>query len=132
MMLQLLTVKDAFIYSIPSISQTYPQSEGNNNSRDAGAEENRRKHKAAVKREVPRRIREGEGKTDTGENSRCDFVVNSANVMSPDRLLTIPRPSESSRTRRTSRTSRTMATSRRKPRWNDNARTLKSLTIEVG
>lgn len=58
--------------------------------------------------------------------------MNLAHIKTFDRLLTIPRPSESSRTRRIFRTSPTMATSRRKPRWNDNAKTLRSLTIEVG
>lgn len=50
----------------PVNSQTHPKSESDDDSRDAGAEENRRKHKNPVQRQISRGLWKGKGKVDTG------------------------------------------------------------------
>lgn len=55
--------------------QTHPQSESDNNRRDAGDEKNRWEHKATVKCEISRGFRESKGKIDTGKEGNVTWSM---------------------------------------------------------
>lgn len=134
-MLQLSTDKGAFIYSILSIFARFhrhiPKAKATTIAETPELKRIAENTKLQSNVKYHAEFEKAKGKlTQVSRAAALRWILFTARTL--DRLLTIPRPSESSRTRRTSRTSLTMATSRRKPRWNDNAKTLKSSTIEVG